>query len=386
MGGMDIIRPLGLAGIRSWVVAGARKPMRYSRFVDGVIDAVDPWDEPDELAGRLIKFAQTQHQRPILYYENDGHLALVSRFRDQLSEHFRFVVPEATLVEALIDKARFHRLASALELPVPASCDLTPHSRIGDFPLDFPVVVKPLTRLDRDRRWVAIAGDAKAIRVNTIDELRRVSEQLRKTSISLLAQSLIAGAETSVESYHVYVHGDGEIVADFSGRKLRTFPTRYGHSTALTTAESPDVIEVGRSIARKLGLMGVAKLDFKRDASGSLHLLEVNPRFTLWNHLGALAGVNIPALVYARLTGGQGTRESIQRRRTITWCDVPKDFKAARADSVPLADWVRWVAKTDIKMDLAVDDPLPFFLGRLVWGIERALQRARTRVQGDPRS
>jgi predicted ATP-grasp superfamily ATP-dependent carboligase len=31
--------------------------------------------------------------------------------------------------------------------------------------------------------------------------------------------------------------------------------------------------------------------------------LEINPRFTLWHHAGAVAGVNIPALVYADLTG-----------------------------------------------------------------------------------
>ena len=51
------------------------------------------------------------------------------------------------------------------------------------------------------------------------------------------------------------------------------------------------------------GLTGVAKLDFKRDRSGKLHLFEINPRFTLWHHAAAIAGVNIPALVYADLTG-----------------------------------------------------------------------------------
>ena len=61
--------------------------------------------------------------------------------------------------------------------------------------------------------------------------------------------------------------------------------------------------QLGRDIVERLKLFGVAKLDFKRDGAGKLHLLEINPRFTLWHHAAAVAGLNIPALVYADLTG-----------------------------------------------------------------------------------
>src|SRR5215470_19812901 len=40
-------------------------------------------------------------------------------------------------------------------------------------------------------------------------------------------------------------------------------------------------------------LTGVAKPDFKRAPDGRLLLLEINPRFNLWHHLGAVAGVNL---------------------------------------------------------------------------------------------
>ena len=56
--------------------------------------------------------------------------------------------------------------------------------------------------------------------------------------------------------------------------------------------------ELGRTLVQRLGLRGVAKFDFKRAADGRLFLLEVNPRFNLWHHPGALAGVNLPALVF----------------------------------------------------------------------------------------
>jgi D-aspartate ligase len=89
----------------------------------------------------------------------------------------------------------------------------------------------------------------------------------------------------------------GAIVGEFTGRKIRTFPRDYGHSTAVEIVSLPDVAEVGRDVVARLGVRGVAKLDFKRDDHGRLHLLEINPRFNLWHHPDAVAGVNLPAMV-----------------------------------------------------------------------------------------
>src|SRR5207237_8203716 len=90
----------------------------------------------------------------------------------------------------------------------------------------------------------------------------------------------------------------GQMVADFTGRKLRTAPRLHGFSTYVEITDDDEVRRLGRSILEKLGFSGVAKLDFKRDSSDDqLYLLEINPRFNLWHHAGAVAGVSIPALV-----------------------------------------------------------------------------------------
>ncbi len=67
-------------------------------------------------------------------------------------------------------------------------------------------------------------------------------------------------------------------------------PAAYGHTTALVITDAPDVVELGRRLTGLLGLVGVAKLDFKRAPDGRLHLLEVNPRFNLWHFAGRRPG------------------------------------------------------------------------------------------------
>jgi predicted ATP-grasp superfamily ATP-dependent carboligase len=136
-------------------------------------------------------------------------------------------------------------------------------------------------------------------------------------------------------------------------------PVEYGDSSALEITDQEDVLTLGRSIIRRLGLKGVAKLDFKRGADGSLHLLEVNPRFTLWHQLGARAGVNIPALVYGDLLGRTRPRAS-RARAGVRWCKVWTDHRAARSDGMPLWRWLTWALGVEAKRALAWDDPWPF--------------------------
>ena len=104
-------------------------------------------------------------------------------------------------------------------------------------------------------------------------------------------------------------------------------------------------------------LRGVAKLDFKRAPDGARKLLEVNPRFNLWHHPGALAGVNLPALVYERLHGGPAPAAGVARAG-VTWCSS-HDLQAARAAGVGLVPWARWVAGCDAISGLAWNDPFP---------------------------
>jgi len=133
------------------------------------------------------------------------------------------------------------------------------------------------------------------------------------------------------------------------------------------------VTALGRELVRRLGLRGVAKLDFKRAPDGQLYLLEVNPRFTLWHHLGARAGVNIPALVYADLAGLPRGRV-LQARAGVRWCKPWDDVAAARAAGVPFLRWLPWALGCEAKRVVAWDDPMPFVRAVLWRGMSRVFR------------
>jgi D-aspartate ligase len=360
MGDMEIIRPLGLAGIPCAAVAPLGDPARYSRFTKVALDSPEGTHEPSFLE-RLVSFAGESPRSPILFYETDRDSLLISRNRELLDGPFRFVIPEATLVEELLDKARFQQVAARLGLPVPPSLHLRPASSPPPN-LEFPVILKPLIR--QFELWSPIAGDAKALRVDSHEALDALWPRFAAAGMELVAQEFVEGPESLVESYHVYVDQAGETAAEFTGRKIRTYPVEYGHSTALVTTDSADVLAIGREVTAALRLRGVAKLDFKRGPNGALQLLEVNPRFSLWHHLGALAGVNIPAVVYADLAD-LPRPEVGQAKVGVRWSRPWLDFLAARASRVSARQWLSWTLGSEAKSLVSFDDPMPLLRGKI---------------------
>jgi predicted ATP-grasp superfamily ATP-dependent carboligase len=373
MGDVDLVRALGLARIPVAFFGPPDASARFSRHVRSVLPWIDHWARQDELVAALLRFGRRQRRPPVLFPQTDAALLLASRHRAALASAFRLMLADAELVEQLVDKARFAALARRHGLPVPAAERVRP--RPGEPPpalgVAFPVVVKPVVRA---ADWAAVSDGGKALHVGGADEWSAIWPRLTRLRSDIVVQELVPGPETAVESYHAYIDERGTTAGEFTGRKVRTFPPRYGYSTAVEVTELPDVAELGREVLAAVGLRGVAKLDFKRDESGRLHLLEINPRFSLWHHPAAMAGVNVPALVHADLTG----RPRPPGRRAagrVAWCMPLADLRTAHAGGMPALSWLRWARGCKAMSGLSREDPLPFLRATLPSAVSRRMRR-----------
>jgi D-aspartate ligase len=367
MGDVDLLRSLALARIPCAVFGPPGDPLRWSRHARFRLAWADPWARQDEVVDALLDFARAQPRPPVLFPGTDADLLVASRHRARLAGPYRLALAESELVEELVDKARFAALAERAELPVPRARTIDPtRTTATDVDLRFPIVVKPLTR--HLSRWAPVEPAAKARHLDSARELAALWPRLAEAHVRVLAQEAVPGPETRIESYHAYVDADGRIGGEFTGRKIRTRPTRYGHSTAVEITAVEDVAALGREVLARLELRGVAKADFKRAPDGTLHLLEINPRFSLWHHPAALAGVNLPALVHADLTG-RPRPERRPVRPGVRWCLPLGDVLAARSEGWSVRRWLGWAARCEAISGFAWDDPLP--LVSAVWASAR---------------
>jgi hypothetical protein len=100
-----------------------------------------------------------------------------------------------------------------------------------------------------------------------------------------------------------------------------------GHATVVRLIEHREMTLAAERIARRLNLSGLHGLDFVLEASsGNAYLIEINPRTTQVGHLALGTGRNLPAALYAAITGKSNeTSSRVTERDTIAL--FPQEWK-----------------------------------------------------------
>lgn len=387
MADIDVVQALGLAGIECLAVSGGRDATSFSRHTVRRVPPVDHVAHPDQLAQQLLRLVRGEPEPPVLHVDTDEALLAVSRSREQLDGALRLVLPPAELVEDLLDKARFAALGTRLGLPLPATVVLPAAQQeqpdLGA--LRPPYLVKATTK-----HGLALLGDkGKALRLDNAAALEERRVRAQALGVDLLVQELVPGPETRIESYHAYVDRQGKVLGEFTGAKLRTWPPAFGHSALLVTTDArstaSDVRTAGRALVAALGLTGPLKVDYKRDPGGRLWLLEVNPRSTLWHHLGAVAGVNLSAIAHADASGRPPPTPA-EARPGVVWCDPVLDLHAVLDGDLSAWSWLREVALVEVRSGVEGGDVAPLLRGRVLRAArnaaEHAVETVRSRIGG----
>jgi predicted ATP-grasp superfamily ATP-dependent carboligase/thioesterase domain-containing protein len=354
IGDLSMVRALGRDGIPVAVATSApSSKVKLSRYCTAEVRTPGWVDHPDGALDALIDWGAAQREPPVVFYQGDHDMLALSRGRDRLAPHLRCVLPPAELVEVVADKLRFAALAERLRLPVPFTLTLARGSELRGWD-HFPCVVKPVMR---SPRFAQLAQNQKALWIHSRAELSALLTLIEGHDTDFVIQEAIEGGEEYVESYHAYLRPGGQIVGEFTGRKLRTWPLHCGYSTYVEITDQPDVRQLGRSVLEKIGFSGVVKLDFKRDPrSRRLYLLEINPRFSLWLHPGAVAGVPIPALVYRDCIEPGAARPAGRARAGVRWINAHDDWRAYEGSS---ARWLAEVLTAQVNESFMLRDPLP---------------------------
>jgi predicted ATP-grasp superfamily ATP-dependent carboligase len=366
LGGLDIVRALGLARIPVLIASAERNtPSMASRYCAGSI-ALPPLAERDAAVEALVRAGRrltAQHgARAPLFYDNDERLALVQDYRDALEPHFALLLNEPSLGAALLDKAKFQTLAERTGLPVPRRIDWeTLDAERGA------VIAKPKVKTAWDRSSVhqQLFGGAGKASVFASGREARAHPLVQAMAPQLAFQEYVAGGDDAIWSFHAFAAPGGRLLDWFVGRKIRTYPELTGDSAYVRLAHDDAVASLGFDLAGRLGLAGVFKVDFKRDAvTGRLFLLEINTRFNLWHYVGARNGVNLPRTAYEFLTAGRRALPARAGER-YRWLALRLDWRAYKelsaSGKLNFARWLLSLAYTPkVYETFAWTDPMPF--------------------------
>jgi hypothetical protein len=136
---------------------------------------------------------------------------------------------------------------------------------------------------------------------------------LLRRRFAISAQAFIPGqdATSAVACWH------GAVLAALHFEVMsKAQPT--GHATVVRSVENGDMSHAVEKIVRRLGLSGLHAFDFILESTtGKAHLIEINPRATQTGHLALGPRRDLPAALYAAVSGAPVKETKIIGHDTI---------------------------------------------------------------------
>lgn len=354
-GSLALARSLRKAGVEVWFVTDAIAVPCYSRSIARVIrwpgpddpaalDALEAIAEANSLAGSVVIPA------------GDAEVRLVAQARERLASRFTVLLQDWERLRWACEKALAYRHAARLGLATPRVHErdtLGPSS-----PLQFPLVLKPSMRVQRNR-----FTDAKAWRVDhraEFDERYPAACELVGAE-NVVVQELVPGGGENQLSYAGFWN-TGKPVISFTARRLRQYPLDFGYtSTYVETADLHDAREAAESFLRSIDFHGLVEVEFKRDPrDGAPKLLDVNPRPWTWLSLAEAAGIDLGAAIVCTAAGGP--MPPMRARSGVAWMFASRDLVALARTRPGLGSFLHYPASCSRTRAFAAfswDDPLP---------------------------
>jgi predicted ATP-grasp superfamily ATP-dependent carboligase len=363
-GSLGVIRTLGRLRVPVYVIRYSRRPSppvlsRYCRddfFVDF------HFGSSARSVDQLLEVGRKIGRRSVLIPYSDDGAALLARNFDRLSEWFIYPKQDPELVDSLIDKARMAALATACGVPTPeifvprSRAEVRAYARHGRFPL----MLKGI-----DGRRLAQRTGHKMMMVLNADELLQQYDALEDPAApNLMIQEYIPGADGTVWMFNGYFNEHSQVLAAFTGKKIRQIPIHNGVTSLGICAANPTLLETTTRFMTQLGYKGMVDIDFCFDGrDGTYKVLDVNPRIGGTFRLFVdQSGWDVARIMYLDIT--RQPVPTLQPREGRKWfvefADLRSFYNHKREGSLTLSKWLRSFRGAEEAAYFAADDLLPF--------------------------
>ncbi|TAN03002.1 MAG: FAD-dependent oxidoreductase [Rhodanobacteraceae bacterium] len=374
--GLGVARSLARARVPTWLLdTDARQPEMFTRAAKPLalcaLHGEALIEDLERLAGTV--FGDT---RPVLFLTQEETVRTVSRFRERLVDHYRFALPAQATVDALQHKQGFQQLAEQHAAPIPPLVHVrTPDDLPGLGHLHYPVVVKPGGRDAAYSRQFK-----KAYRVEDLAQASELVGRILPVMPDVVVQEWIDGPDSNIYFCLQYLDRQGQLVASFTGRKIRSWPPQTGGTASCTAAPEAhaELSRLTEQFFRATGVVGMASMEYKRDArSGAFRMVEPTiGRTDYQEEVATLNGVNLPHAAWCSELD-KPFPAPMPAARVRVWRVRSEDQQSAAAQQQPASLGMQGASVVDALW--RGSDPVPGLLHG--WRrVQRALQSRTAKV------
>lgn len=320
-----------------------------------------------------IKRLASDGQEYALFPTMDATVLAISEERERLPKNVRFRLPDRQTVRRLMHKGSFRDLCKTLNLPTPGYALVDGRARfegaIGE--LRMPVVMKTtLKKMDVPKACLMEY------------EQEALDLYCKHGEGEVILEEWIPGGDGNVVFCLQAYDDKSELLASFTGRKIRQWPPLIGGTASAEPVEIRRVEEVTTAFFKQVGYKGIGSMEFKYDERNDTYYA-IEPtvgRTDFQSGIAPANGVNIPLIAFGDMAGAEvrGGR----RRGAVKWVHPLGDTLSARyymeRGELTTREWKRSLAGPRVSTLFAIDDPGPWVsdvFRRLVGRMRRMFRR-----------
>lgn len=331
------------------------------------------------LVQTLCDLGRALNQKGVLFPCTDQSVLEISRSRDALRSFWRIDLPEQQIVEMLVDKAQFARLAQENQLPIPRTWWVKTRAQMEQVGLEtsYPCILKPSVRTNV---WEQNAR-CKVFRVACRQKLLDLYDYCSQWAPELMIQEWIHGPDSELYSCNAYFDAKSNPLATFIAKKIRQWPPRTGTSCLGVECRNDSVLREAVTFFQRVNFRGLGYLEMKRDSrTGKYFIIEANiGRPTGRSAIAEAGGVELLYTRYCNILGQSLPRNRQQAYGRVKWVYLRRDLQSAfqywwRGE----LSWRQWLSSLQGRKAFAVAslrDPLPFLADFL--GVAQRLHKKR---------
>jgi len=332
----------------------------------------NPAHDLDAWVAFLEDAARACAKRPVLLPTSDEWVVALDRVADRLRDRFRFAGFGDGLHTALTSKRTTFELAERHAFPMPRTAFVSSREQLLRFAatVNTRMLLKPEFPADwRSGQAAQALGGRKVAVAESGAELVAAYDAVRQWTTDLIVQEVIPGPDENLIYWCGFVRDDGRVAGRIVGRKIRLLPVHYGSASFVQLIDTPAVEDQCEAFLRALGYRGLCGIELKIDPrDGVAKLIEVNPRYGLWEDIGIPAGIDLADEAVAALLGREPAPRRA-RRFAQKWVHLGRDLRALdqyRAEgALGLGAWLRSLTPPIVVNDLPLLSDLPYALHNL---------------------
>lgn len=295
--GYSIIQELNEKGVKEIFLFDVEK--RVAAFSNKIKKYKTINNTADNLHSELNDLHK-EYEKIIIFPSDDLYLENLHKIYDKIQD-FCFVPINNNNFMECSNKYVQYEYCEKLGVPYPKTKQIVNKDDLRSIDIQYPILIKPNKREDlKVNVFRNVTFESEKDLHQKIGELEKHID----SGISFLASEIIPGDGSCIYAYVGYRNKNGEILNEWTGKKLSQFPDDFGVFSSASNEASDTVRIQGRTLLEGMNIYGIAEPEFKYDdRDGKYKLTEINLRSMMWHRVGNLSGVNIQYSQYLDALG-----------------------------------------------------------------------------------